>query len=641
MKLSKVFVTAHDIDRCTKLSIHCPIAEPKPITTAPAITDLDLEVIENHDGKLSIYYGSSMGTCEDLAQRMCDQTKQMGFDASVRPLDFAASEGFEKDRLILIVASTYNGLPPDNAKKFAEYCKNLGPNSLRGTKVAIIGIGNSNWKRFQAFPSFIETALRSAGAEILCERGVADEEKDIQGDIDSWVDSEFLPTVFEAVGLKPYTSAKRVSIDRYCSDVPEPVMTNSTKQSHHLLRSAGNKLATVVSARELHSPSSDRSARHVEFKLPIGMDYHEGDHLAILPENDFELVRRVASLLKEHDLGRVVMMTAASNDDKAFRHLPLGIPIKVTDLLSRYVDLQAPITTSFVNAAVLSVTDLEQAETLKGIAELICDGVIGDWQQLRPLQILSAFPSVQMTLESALVTIAPMKKRYYSISSSSVASKTEPRIASVTVGLIEGTSVKNPTILAAAQLDSEKFRGVSSGYLADIRPGHLVEVSVVKNNRFRLPKDTSIPIIMIGAGVGLAPFRGFIQAMNVEAGDHRRAMLFFGCRNENDYIYRSELESAQLELQVAFSRPTDATPNSEKQYVQDLLWLDRDRVWKYLKKERAHIYICGDGRYMAKCVDQTLHRIAVERGNMNKNDAVEFFEQLERIGGYSQDIWCN
>ena len=95
MKLSKVFVTAHDIDRCTKLPIHCPIAEPKPITTAPAITDLDLEVIENHDGKLSIYYGSSMGTCEDLAQRMCDQTKQMGFDASVKPLGFAASEGFE------------------------------------------------------------------------------------------------------------------------------------------------------------------------------------------------------------------------------------------------------------------------------------------------------------------------------------------------------------------------------------------------------------------------------------------------------------------------------------------------------------------------------------------------------------------
>jgi cytochrome P450/NADPH-cytochrome P450 reductase len=544
MKLSKVFVTAHDIKRSDKLSSHYPIAEPKTTTTTPTIADMDLELIENYDGKLSIYYGSSMGTCEDLAQRVCDETKQLGFDASVRPLDFAASEGFEKDSLVIIVTSTYNGYPPDNAKKFAEYCKNLEPNSLQGVKVAIIGIGNSIWKSFQAFPPFIEFALRSAGAEILCERGVADEEKDIQGDIDSRVDSEFWPSVFEAVGLKPYTSAKRASIDRYYSDVLELVVTDSTRQSHHPLRSAGNKLATVVSARELHSPSSDRSARHVEFKLPIGMDYHEGDHLAIFPENDSELVLRVASLLKEHDLGRVAMMTAASNDDTAFRHLPLGIPIKVSDLLGRYVDLQAPITTSFVNVAVLSAADFEQAEALKGIAELICDGVIGDWQQLRPLQILTAFPSVQMTLENALATIAPMKKRYYSISSSSVDSKIEPQIDSVTVGLIEGASVRNHTILAAAQLDSEKFRGVSSGYLADIRPGQLVEVSVVKNDRFRLPNDTSIPIIMIGAGTGLAPFRGFIQAMNAEVRGRRQAMLFFGCRNENDYIYRSELESA-------------------------------------------------------------------------------------------------
>ncbi|MGK3743410.1 MAG: sulfite reductase alpha subunit-like flavoprotein [Bacillariaceae sp.] len=72
-----------------------------------------------------------------------------------------------------------------------------------------------------------------------------------------------------------------------------------------------------------------------------------------------------------------------------------------------------------------------------------------------------------------------------------------------------------------------------------------------------------------------------------------------------------------------------------------MLWLNRDRVWKYLKEEKAHIYICGDGRYMAKCVDQTLHRISVERGNMNENDAIEFSEQLERTGRYSQDIWCN
>merc|ERR1711862_182523 len=97
---------------------------------------------------------------------------------------------------------------------------------------------------------------------------------------------------------------------------------------------------------------------------------------------------------------------------------------------------------------------------------------------------------------------------------------------------------------------------------ADIRLGQLAEVSIIENDRFRLPKNTSTPVIMIGAGTGLAPFRGFIQALNVEAKEHRQAMLFFGCRNEKDYLYRSELESAPVELHVAFSRPDSTSVSS-------------------------------------------------------------------------------
>jgi len=338
------------------------------------------------------------------------------------------------------------------------------------------------------------------------------------------------------------------------------------------------------------------------------------------------------------------VVTAKGNDDKEFCHLPLGVPIKVMELLRRFVDLQAPITASFASAAGASAANSEEGETLKGIAEIIRDGLIGDWQQIRPLQILTMFPSVRMSLEKMLATIPPMKKRYYSISSSPLAYKTKPPIASVTVGLVEGTTVTNPTTLAA-RLESEKFRGVCSGYLADIRPGQLAEVSIIKNERFRLPKNTSTPVIMIGAGTGLAPFRGFIQALNAEAEQRRRAMLFFGCRNEKDYLYRSELESAPVELHVAFSRPdatsaSSSTNSKEKRYVQDSLWENRDRVWR-LMREGAHIFVCGDGRYMAKCVDRTLFRIAVERGSMNENEAIEFFEQLEETGGYVQDVWCD
>merc|ERR1711862_514502 len=180
---------------------------------------------------------------------------------------------------------------------------------------------------------------------------------------------------------------------------------------------------------------------------------------------------------------------------------------------------------------------------------------------------------------------------------------------------------------------------------ADIRLGQLAEVSIIKNDQFRLPKNTSTPVIMIGAGTGVAPFRGFIQVLTVEAQQCRQAMLFFGCRNQKDYLYRSELESAPVELHVAFSRPdttlvSSSNNSKKKQYVQDSLWENRDRVWQ-LMKEGAHIFVCGDGRYMAKCVDQTLFRITVECGSMNENDAIEHFEQLEKTGDYVQDVWCD
>jgi len=277
---------------------------------------------------------------------------------------------------------------------------------------------------------------------------------------------------------------------------------------------------------------------------------------------------------------------------------------------------------------------------LEEISELICDGVTGNLQELRPAQVLLAFPSIRISLGKFLATVAPMKKRYYSISSSPTVSQNSggPNVATVTVGLVEGIE-KTVESSAFKYLDSKKYRGVSSGFLGDVRPGQLVEISIGTNDRFRLPEDPSTPVIMIGPGTGIAPFRGFYQAIEAEKETRRRpAMLFFGCRNEQDYLYQSELESAPIELQVAFSRPT--TPNTKKKYVQDLLWSNRDRVWKYLEEEKAHIYVCGDGRYMAKDVDNTLHRIARECGNMSESDAIAFYDELQGINRYLQDVWC-
>ena len=636
MKLSNVYVTAHDFKTTFPSRLQSQAIEPE--TTSRRVSDLDAKVpIESHDGIIDIYFGSNTGTCEKYAHKIYNDSKIFGYDATVNPVDHIASNGFQKNRLALIVTSTYNGQPPDNAKKFAQYCKELEPKALSGVKVAIIGVGNSNWKSFQAFPSYIENALQSADAEIFCARGVADEEGDMQGDIHSWLNSKFWPCAFESIGLDP--KAIQANSEKANRELGI-VVTDSEEPSRHNLRSSDNELVTVVSSRELQSADSGRSTRHVEFRLPNSMNYEAGDHLAVYPENDPELVLRFASLIGEPNLGRAILVKADEISVESLRHLPLGIPTKVSDLLGKHVDLQAPVTASFLNAAVACATDQQQRDVLHEILVLLSNGVQGNCQQLRPVQILTTFPSVCMALDKALPTIAPMKKRYYSISSSPKNSKSDDyTTVSVTVGLVEGASAVSSAGSNLVLISPEVFRGVSSGYLRNLQPGQLAEASVVTNERFRLPQTAHTPVIMIGPGTGLAPFCGFVQELNAEAQHYRReAILFFGCRNEKDYLYRCELESAEsIDLHVAFSRPTS---DQRRQYVQDLMWKHRDRVWDLLEAG-AYVYVCGDGRRMAKDVDKTLCQIAVAIGEVSDSDAVALFERLQKEGRYLQDVWCN
>jgi len=303
-------VTVHDMNKGGVPSV---VPSSPVIATTPMKSNHKGDVvaskfqIEPHDGKVTVYYGSNMGTCENISSSLCDEAAMMGFNSSLKSLDDAVTDGLDPDRLHVIVASTYNGQPPDNAKKFAKYMKTLAPGSLEGVKVAILGVGNSNWKSFQAFPALVEESLRDAGATIFCKRGIADEEKDIEGDVNGWQYIEFWPSSFEIVGLDS-TKMSSSNDNKQHSDLPELVVADSTEQGTTLLRSTENKLATVMSARELQLPGSGRSTRHVELKLPKGLDYCEGDHLAVFPENNPELVLRIASLIKDDqclwDLGK-------------------------------------------------------------------------------------------------------------------------------------------------------------------------------------------------------------------------------------------------------------------------------------------------------------------------------------------------
>lgn len=244
---------------------------------------------------------------------------------------------------------------------------------------------------------------------------------------------------------------------------------------------------------------------------------------------------------------------------------------------------------------------------------------------------MQAFPSCQPGLGLFFGSVAPrLQERFYSISSAPAAGSTRLSITCAVVSEVTPTG--------------RCHRGVASTWLAGLAPGSSIAAHV-RSSGFKLPRRPEIPIVMVGPGTGLAPFRGFLQAREADkkAGkDLGESILFFGCREEGkDYIYRGELEAFNSagslgELHVAFSRQNPA----KKDYVQHHLLAQADRVWKLLKNEGGYLYVCGDAKHMAKDVHAALVEAAmVAELGLSRDEASAAVHQLQEGGRYLRDVW--
>jgi cytochrome P450/NADPH-cytochrome P450 reductase len=312
-------------------------------------------------------------------------------------------------------------------------------------------------------------------------------------------------------------------------------------------------------------------------------------------------------------------------------HLPLNRPVSLSDLLSHSVEIQEAASRAQIReVAAFTACPPHKRELKALLGEDVYEEQILK-KRISMLDLVEKYEACEMSFERFMELLPPLKPRYYSISSSP---RLNSKNCSITVGV-----VRSP-----AWSGRGEYLGVASNYLADRKIDDDIVMFVrTPESGFQLPEDSKTPIIMVGPGTGVAPFRGFLQAraaLKQEGKTLGKAHLYFGCRNEKDFIYRKELEHYEQEgivkVFTAFSR-IDGKP---KTYVQHLIEQNAKEVIEMLD-QGGRLYICGDGSKMAPDVETALQKAYQSVHGVTKQEAEKWLENLQTTGIYTKDVWAS
>lgn len=583
----------------------------------------------SHNTPMLVLYGSNLGTAEELATRMADLAEVNGFKTTLSALDDHVAK-LPVEGGVLIICASYNGVAPDNATQFVKWLdSDLPKDSFAGVRYAVFGCGNSDWAAtYQSVPRGIDEKLAAHGARAIYPRGEGDARSDLDGQFQKW---------FPAAAQ---VATKEFGIDwnftRTAEDEPlyaiEPVAPTAVNT---IVAQGGALPMKVLANSELQNKAganaSDRSTRHVEVQLPANVTYRVGDHLSVVPRNDPTLVDSVARRFGFLPADQICLQVAEGRRAQ----LPVGDTVSVGRLLTEFVELQQVATRKQIQIMsehtrcpvtkpkLAAYTGDDDASAERYRAE-----VLGKRKSV--FDLLEEYPACELPFHIYLEMLSLLAPRYYSISSSPAG---DPARCSVTVGVVEAPASSGRGI----------YRGVCSNFLARRRAGDTVQATVRETKAgFRLPDDASVPIIMIGPGTGLAPFRGFLQERadrKAKGASLGQAMLFFGCRNpEQDYLYADELKAfaanGVTELHAAFSRA-----DGPKTYVQHLVAAQKDQVWSLIEKG-AIVYVCGDGSKMEPDVKAALVSIYRERTGADEAAGLRWIDDLGAGNRYVLDVWA-
>ncbi|HEX2632278.1 MAG TPA: cytochrome P450 [Bradyrhizobium sp.] len=596
---------------------------------APSATPARASARPAHNTPLLVLYGSNLGTAEELATRVADLAEVNGFATRLAPLDDYIGK-LPDEGGVLIFCASYNGAPPDNATQFVKWLgSGLPKDAFAKVRYAVFGCGNSDWAAtYQSVPRLIDRQLAEHGARAVYARGEGDARSDLDGDFDGWF-AKLAPLATKEFGIASNFSRSAEDEPLYSIEPVAPSAVNA------IVALGGISPMKLLVNSELQNKTganaSQRSTRHIEVQLPSDITYRVGDHLSVVPRNDPTLVDAVARRFGFLPSDQIRLAVAEGRRAQ----LPVGEPVSVGRLLADFVELQQVATRKQIQ--ILSEHTRCPVTKPKLLAYLGDDAVSAEHYRSDILgkrksvfDLLEEHPACELPLHTYLEMLSLLAPRYYSISSSPSVDGTR---CSITVGVVEGSASSGRGI----------YKGVCSNYLAGRRAGETIHATVRETKAgFRLPEDASVPIIMIGPGTGLAPFRGFLQeraALKASGAKLGPAMLFFGCRHpDQDYLYADELKSFETggiaELHTAFSRA-----EGPKTYVQNLVSAQKERVWSLIE-QGAIIYVCGDGGKMEPDVKAALVAIHRERSGSDANEGQRWIDDLGTKNRYVLDVWA-
>lgn len=567
------------------LSAQAALAGSEAVTPAPSAA----APVQPVSKDVTVLYGSQTGNSEGLAKKTAQHLEEKGFQVTLSSMSDFKPNNLKKINNLLVIVSTHGeGDPPDNALSFHEYVHGRRAPKLDHLSFSVLSLGDSSYEFFCQTGKEFDERFEELGGTRLFDRVDCDLDYDEPF-------SEWLQGVASSLSEGEAVSLPQESAGANNQAVSEYSRTNPF-------------YAEVLENINLNGRGSNKETRHLELSLEgSGLVYEPGDSLGIYPTNDPALVDEL-------------IQTCGWNAEESVTVHKNGDTLPLKDALTSHFEI-----TVLTKPLLQKIAALTKSESLHALLEEGNEEKLKEYIAGRDLvDAARDFGPFEGTAAEFTSILRKIPARLYSIASSLKANDEEVHL---TIGAVRYDA------------HGRERQGVCSILCAErLQPGDTLPVYIQHNQNFKLPQDPDTPIIMVGPGTGIAPFRSFMQERE-EMGANGKSWLFFGDQHfVTDFLYQTEWQKwlkdgVLTKMDVAFSRDTE-----EKVYVQHQMKKQSKELFEWLE-QGAYVYICGDEKHMAHDVHNTLLSIIQEEGAMSKEKAESYLANLQQQKRYQRDVY--